>query len=338
MGVEEREKIVHIYQQNPTWSQRTIAKVLGIPKSTVGSVIKRFNDTLSIQHAKGNGRKSGPSDKILAQKIIRSIKQNPGLSDDQRAKNCGTSKSTGRRTRLRSNLKSYRAIKVPNRKDQQIKSIKNRSRLLYDEILTKFDGCLVMDDETYVKVDQGQIPGQKFYVATHRLNVPDKYKYVKVDKFGKKLLIWQAICSCGLKSKAFVTSKTLNSELYMKECLEKRLLPFIKQHRSPVMFWPDLASCHYSRATQGWYEANQVNIVPKELNPPNCPEFRPIEKYWAIVKDIFRKTRAAITNDKSMLAQWNKCANKVARSLVQDMMSSIKRKVRDYIRNDRILP
>jgi hypothetical protein len=75
----------------------------------------------------------------------------------------------------------------------------------------------MMDDESWMKFDQGQIPGQKFYVATHRLNVADIRKYIKVDKFGKKLLICQAIYSCSLMGKSFVTSKTLNSELYMKE-------------------------------------------------------------------------------------------------------------------------
>jgi hypothetical protein len=87
-----------------------------------------------------------------------------------------------------------------------------------------------------------------------------------------------------------------------------------------------------------WYEANHVAVVPKELNPPNCPEFRPIENYWSIVKGIFKKTRAAIADVKTMLAHWQKCAAKVERSLVQKMMGSIKGKVRDYIRNNETLP
>lgn len=43
-----------------------------------------------------------------------------------------------------------------------------------------------------------------------------------------------------------------------------------------VLFLPDLASCHYSKATLAWYEANKVDFVPKAKNPPNCPELRPI--------------------------------------------------------------
>ena len=35
-----------------------------------------------------------------------------------------------------------------------------------------------MDDETYVKMDFKQIPGQKFYVASKHLNVADKFKFL----------------------------------------------------------------------------------------------------------------------------------------------------------------
>ena len=35
---------------------------------------------------------------------------------------------------------------------------------------------------------------------------------------------------------------------------------------------------------QEWCEQNDVKVVPKTANPPNCPESRVIEKYWAIVK------------------------------------------------------
>ena len=32
------------------------------------------------------------------------------------------------------------------------------------------------------------------------------------------------------------------------------------------------------------YEQNDVNFMPKIANPPNCPELRAIEIYWAIIK------------------------------------------------------
>ena len=45
------------------------------------------------------------------------------------------------------------------------------------------------------------------------------------------------------------------------------------------MFWPDLASAHYSKETQAWMRKN-VKYVPKHLNPPNVPQTRSIEDLW----------------------------------------------------------
>jgi hypothetical protein len=63
--------------------------------------------------------------------------------------------------------------------------------------------------------------------------------------------------------------------------LEKRLLPFINEYHQDhnYIFWPDLASAHFAATTVAWMDQN-VNYVPKRLNPPNVPQARPIEKFW----------------------------------------------------------
>lgn len=136
-----------------------------MPKSTVYDVINNFKAKLSVVRAEGSCRKPGGCDKKLAQKVVRSCKQNPGLSDAERASRYGTSKSTA----------------------------------------------------------------------------DDKFKFVKREKYCKKFMIWQAICSCGLKS-----------------------------DNIPVKFWPDLASCHYSKLTLKWYEEIGVDLVKKHENPPTA--------------------------------------------------------------------
>ena len=56
------------------------------------------------------------------------------------------------------------------------------------------------------------------------------------------------------------------------------------------MFWPDLASSHYSGATVDWMEKN-INYVAKRLNPPNFPQFRPIENFWGILSQKVYEVR-----------------------------------------------
>ena len=59
------------------------------------------------------------------------------------------------------------------------------------------------------------------------------------------------------------------------------MLSFICEHHpdSNYIFWPDLADCHYSKQTVALLNEN-VNIVPKEINPPNVPQASPIENLW----------------------------------------------------------
>ena len=158
-----------------------------------------------------------------------------------------------------------------------------------------------MDEKTYIKCEFKQLLGPKLYTSFVRGRVSNKLKYKSLDKFGKKLLMWQAICSCGLRSRAFVTSSTLNSDVYIKECLQARLLPFYRSHDVPCWFWPDFASCHYSKKTLEWYNSRDIKFIPKSLNPPNCPQFRPIEKFWGIGKGYLRKSGKTISTAKDLI-------------------------------------
>ena len=119
--------------------------------------------------------------------------------------------------------------------------------------------------------------GRNFIRQPDGDKVADIFKHIKLSKFAKKYLVWQAICTCGLKSNIYIATAAVNQEIYVSDRLQKRLLPFLKRHNCSVLFWPDLASCHYGKKAMEWYAANSVQVGPKDKNPPNTPELRPIE-------------------------------------------------------------
>ena len=53
-----------------------------------------------------------------------------------------------------------------------------------------------------------------------------------------------------------------------------------------VVFWPDLASSHYSSKALEYLSDKNIEVVPKNYNPANCPELRPIEDFWSELKRI----------------------------------------------------
>ena len=52
------------------------------------------------------------------------------------------------------------------------------------------------------------------------------------------------------------------------------------------MFWRDLASSHYGHDVLQYLNQSDVQFVDKEFNPQNCPQVRPIETLWLILKNM----------------------------------------------------
>ena len=115
------------------------------------------------------------------------------------------------------------------------------------------------------------MPGNSGYYTNNKKTCPESVHFIGKEKFPKKLLMWIAISDCGMSEPLFRTSKAveINSSIYINECLEKRLLPFIhKYHRAfNYLFWPDLASSHYSKDSLNWMD-QYVYYVDKES--PKC--------------------------------------------------------------------
>lgn len=333
---QNRKKILHNFIENPDQSRSQLARKLNIGKTTVNRVISKYLDTGSIERKIGSGRKLKSDHQKLKKKIDLALQRNPKLSLRDLASKFNTSYSKVRRIKAEMNYKSYKVQKVPNRRDKQNENAKKRALKLYTEVLIEHGGCIIQDDETYLKADFNQMPGQEFYSKRVGKTVVDNFKSKFVDKFAKKHLVWQAICTCGLRSTAYVVTGTLKSDEYIKECLEKRLLPLYRQHNVPPLFWPDLASIHYSRDAISWYEANQVAYVPKHRNPPNTPELRPIERYWAILKRIIKKRSSAALDIKSFKQKLTAAVKIIDIKVVQSLMRGLKGKVRRFGRGEEI--
>lgn len=317
--VETHKLIIKLFQANPNWSFKKIAVEAKVHRKTVSKVIKRFKEDLTINRREGSGRKKGFHSPKKAKEAINLFRKNPNISIRKVAQKVGKSSSTIQRIKADSGLKSYKVQKVPDRNAVKNKEAKTRAKKLIADFFQKYS-CCVMDDETYVLADFSQLPGLEFYTADHRGNVDEQYRVKKQTKFPKKFLVWQAICSCGKRSEIFISQGSINSKIYIEECLEKRLLPFLRKHSVSAFFWPDLASCHYSKATKEWYEANGVVLVPKEANPPNCPELRPIERYWALVKRELKKTKKSAKTAKELKKKWKTASQKIPETTIKAMM------------------
>lgn len=235
-----------------------------IPKSTICHILQRYEQRGTADYKK----KSGRSVRVATPKAIKAVdkeyKKDPGMSVRNLAHKLKLSPTTVHNIKVKKlGIKSYKAISAPKYTEEQKKRSKTNCRKIAEKRLDpKLSKILVMDDETYCPIDPNDVPGTKYYSSTDKKTVPEKYKYKSKSKFPKRYLVWQAIDSLGNVSKPYVTNATMNTERYLNECIKKRLVPFIKNR--DVLFWPDMASCHYSRPVVEYFASKNIDFVEKK--------------------------------------------------------------------------
>jgi len=188
-----------------------------------------------------------------------------------------------------------------------------------------------MDDVSYFPEDPSQVQGEEYYHAESKQKVDFTLTVKHREKYPRRYLVWQAIGEDGHRSKPFISfGQTINAEIYLKHCIQERLIPFINQYhkKDEVLFWPDLATCHYHRDVQQFLQESGIEVVKKDKNPPNLPQARPIERYWALVKRQYKRRQKAPKSLTSFKRMYKNDSSKVLQSTVRSLMAGIRQKLR----------
>ena len=257
----------------------------GIPRRTVYNIIKKYTTHLTTQFLPKPGRPSKISEKQL-KALVKAVDNKTGVSLRRLGRRFGVHYSTISRV-----LRSRTLVRVLKRKsapkysnaDQENRARTNSLKVYR---LLKPDVELIMDDEKYFSLT-GDVVGNRSYYTSDRSNAPPGIKFKRRMKFEPKLLVWWAISASGRSSVYVHRSKNaVDSNTYLHECIKKRLIPFIgRRHNSDrVLFWPDLASSHYSQQVQSFLANHGVKCVKRSQNPPNVPQARPIETVWSLLE------------------------------------------------------
>lgn len=237
-------------------------------------------------------RGSGGSNRTFSageeRNIVQLFVNKLGKSIRPIAKNKNCSKSTIFNVLKRNGVHTRKRQKAPKYTQKQVEL--QRQRMVGLEKAVKHKK-IVMDDEMYMSLDGGDQQCQRWFRYTAKEEVPDNVRYHQKAKFEHKLLLWLAISEDGVSSIFIQKAKSvsINGQIYQNECLKKRLLPFLSKHYNndnSYVFWPDLASSHYSRTTQSFMRDHRIQFVEKNANPPNMPQIRPIEDFWGYLKHL----------------------------------------------------
>ena len=121
----------------------------------------------------------------------------------------------------------------------------------------------------------------------------------------------------------------LSRKTYLHDCIRKRLLPFINHHHKNdnILFWPDLASSHYSKQGQEFLQTNNIKFVERQQNPPNVPQARPIETIWSLIEQKVYEGTWQAKNFEQLSRRVILKAKQLDQDLVTSMILDVRRKL-----------
>ena len=301
----------------------------GFARRTIYNTLNRLESGGDIKNKKKTGR---PTSLTAARRsrLKKLTNHRKGVSQRRLARKFEVSQSTICRQLKKIKISCRKREKTPKYTEKQ----QQKAKILCSKLsnfLHRNKVSLILDDEKYFTFSGSNMPGNDNYYTNDIQKCPDDIRFVGKEKFPKKVLVWIAISEHGISRPVIRPSKSesIKSNLYINECLQKKLLPFIKKYHSNVnyVFWPDLASSHYSKQTVAWMSEN-VNFVPKNLNPPNVPQARPIENFWGCLAQKVYEGDWGAKTEQQLISRIESKIKEFDLKFVQSLLKGVKAKIK----------
>ncbi|CAF1531164.1 unnamed protein product [Adineta ricciae] len=228
------------------------------------------------------------------------------------------------------NIKYYKKRRSPKYTDKQLQEVPTRARRLY-RLLSNNDFQMIMDDEKYFTLSDQSVSINRGFYSLNKEETPSQVKLKRTHKYEPKVLVWVAISENGISSPFFAKQRQAVVEsTYLNECVIKRLMPFINEHhlKENVLFWPDLASSHYSNTVTRYLDQNNVEFVDRQFIPQNCPQARPIESLWSILQTMVYDKGWEAKNINQLERRIRQKIKEIDIKVVQVMFLGIRRQLR----------
>lgn len=326
-----RKQIYEFYFLNKSLGKKYTLdhfKAARVPRQTISDIIKRAENDSGHERVTGSGRIAKKMTKVNIKRLKTMFDHRDGISTRQAARKFKCSQPHIVKTLAKwTNITCYKKKKIPLRNDDQRERIPGCCDRLYRKIQEK---SVIMDDESYFTLSHTTINSNGHFYSSDMSQTQASAKYRTVAKYEAKILVWIALSPEGMSKPYFLPSGlAINKQVYLDECIIKRLVPFINAHHSDgqYLFWPDLASAHYAKTVLDYMNKNNIHFVTRIENPPAVPECRPIENFWTNFKGkVYAKNWQAKNLDQ-LKAKIKKSLKEVDIDLVKSMLASTRRLV-----------
>ena len=329
-----RATVGNFYNQNRDLGKSYVVshfQKMGLKPRRVYYIMKNIDERGYMLRKKGSGRKPTKMTEAKKQKLKNLMNKKKVVSQTKLAQKFNTNQSYISKTIKKLKINYYKREKVPLCTLKQKKKQTSRCSALRKGLFkpsTPID--IVMDDESYFGLSDEALPGNTGFYTDNKDDTPDDVKYRGKAKYATKVLVWAVISARGVSDLHVEECRTVSGPVYL-EILRKHLQKFINAHynsSNDIVFWPDLASAHYSEIVTDWLKEQNIPFVPKIQNPPNTPQLRPIENFWAILKQRVYQGGWKAKNKQDLIRRIKATAKKLDSNVFQKLFKGLKTKVR----------
>lgn len=322
-----RARVVQFFRANEDRGKKYTVdhfKRENVPASTVYRILA----SMAVARKSGSGRPTKIMDKKTLHSLHNMFHNKDSVSQRDAARKFNCSKSHICKTLKKEGIVCRKKIRSPEYTDEQIQTVRSQCRWMTRNYTGK---SFVLDDESYFPLSKSQMPGNNRFYTKDKSTTPPKVMYKFKHKFESKVMLYIAVSDKGISKPWFKPSGlAINQEVYQRECLQKILIPFLRKHHSngEYVFWPDKASSHYANKTLMFLESRNIPYVPKDRNPTNLPQCRPIEDFFGLLSSMVYKNNWKAKDTKQLTNRIKSCIRKIDKTLVQRSCSSIMTKLR----------